>query len=726
MGEKLIKFWPFLTITFVIFAFFFKLFWPLSIFITPDYGRSDSWHLSIANKYYLQEELKKNRIPIWNPSIGTGFPTLAEGQTGIFFLPNIVLFRLFPFVFAYNLDLALTFLIASLGTYLFARSLNLSKLPSTYAALVFALSGFLVVHVQHLHLAQTASLMPLLFWAVNEFSKKKQFFYLLILSLVISQQLFAGFPQLVFYGLVALLIYSISISFSIFKRASVQIKFLILIASAVILGFLISAVQVLPTAELLKLSSRQGNPRQVLSQFPYKGANLLQFLNPFILGSPKDATYPRWVPGKWGIFWENTAYVGILPLALALTVIVRSLLKRTKKFYISYSLSLITLVSVLFALGELSPLHPVFSFPPFSIFRVPSRFLLVTQFGLVVLSAICLQKITNKKIANRKIIAAIILALSVINLFWLFFSYNPVGKAQDWFANPKTASFLKETAHQRIYSTGHPIPWNKHFLSGGWHDTSYYFFARNSLDQNSNLIYAIDQFGAYESLPTQREDVTDTIILNGIGMGEGQQTVPKNTARLLASLNVSHIITPYEIKSAFFEKKFETKDDNDNKFKVFENTIKPQRVLITNKYQIAQTVPEITQKITQFSFDPFSQTVLEEDPHLDSKDPLVSSSAIVQETSTQVEINASSSAEALLVLADSYYPGWQAYVNNQPTPIFAANINTRAVKIPSGQSTVIFKYQPKSLQLGLLISVLSTVLLCFLFLKWRTKTISGI
>ena len=103
----------------------------------------------------------------------------------------------------------------------------------------------------------------------------------------------------------------------------------------VIFGFLISAVQVLPTAELLKLSSRQGDPRQVLSQFPYKPANLLQFLNPFILGSPKDATYPRWVPGKWGIFWENTAYVGILPLALALTVIVRSLLKRTKKFYIS-------------------------------------------------------------------------------------------------------------------------------------------------------------------------------------------------------------------------------------------------------------------------------------------------------------------------------------------------------------------------------------------------------
>src|SRR3989344_2605300 len=223
MGEKLIKFWPFLTITFVIFAFFFKLFWPPSIFITPDYGRSDSWHLSIANKYYLAQELKKNRLPIWNPSIGTGFPTLAEGQTGIFFLPNLVLFRFLPFVFAYNLNIVITFLIAALGTYLFARSLNLSKLPATYAGLLFALSGFFVVHVQHLHLIQTASLTPLLFWCLNEFLKKRQFFYLLLLSLSISQQLFAGFPQLVFYSLVALLIYATTLILFKFRK-STQVK----------------------------------------------------------------------------------------------------------------------------------------------------------------------------------------------------------------------------------------------------------------------------------------------------------------------------------------------------------------------------------------------------------------------------------------------------------------------------------------------------------------------
>ena len=200
--------WPVLVITIVIFAFFYRLFIPEpSIIVTPDYGRSDAWHLSIANKYYYAQELKKNRIPIWNPDIGMGFPTLAEGQTGIFFLPNLVLFRFLPFVYAYNLNIVLTFILAAFGTYLFCRSLGLNKLASMYGGLIFALGGFLVVHVQHLHLIQTAAILPWLFWTTHEFLKEHKIFFLLALSFLISQQVFAGFPQLTFYSLVALFVY---------------------------------------------------------------------------------------------------------------------------------------------------------------------------------------------------------------------------------------------------------------------------------------------------------------------------------------------------------------------------------------------------------------------------------------------------------------------------------------------------------------------------------------
>ena len=170
LKAKLKKIFPVIFVSTIVILFFYKLFLPdFSIFITPDYGRSDSWHFSIANKYYYSQELKRNRIPIWNPQIGTGFPTLAEGQTAIFFISNLILFRLLPFLYAYNMTLILSFITAAIGTYLFCRSLNLTKLASTFAGLITPLGGFFVFHVQHHNLLQTATLLPLLFWATNEF-----------------------------------------------------------------------------------------------------------------------------------------------------------------------------------------------------------------------------------------------------------------------------------------------------------------------------------------------------------------------------------------------------------------------------------------------------------------------------------------------------------------------------------------------------------------------------
>src|SRR3989344_4557817 len=113
LKSLVLKFWPGIFITIVIFAFFYRLFIPhLSFFTTPDYGRSDAISLSLANKFYYSQQLKENRIPIWNPNIGTGYPILAEGQSGIFFIPNLIIFRVLPFALAYNLTLILSFLLA--------------------------------------------------------------------------------------------------------------------------------------------------------------------------------------------------------------------------------------------------------------------------------------------------------------------------------------------------------------------------------------------------------------------------------------------------------------------------------------------------------------------------------------------------------------------------------------------------------------------------------------
>lgn len=705
-----LKFWPAIVITIVIFAFHSRLFFPhLSFYVTPDYGRSDAWHLSIANKFYYAQELKKNRIPIWNPQIGTGYPILAEGQTGTFFLPNIVLLRFLPFALAYNLDLVFTFILAAAGIYLFSRSLQLNKLASTYAGIIFALGGFFVVHVQHLHLIQTASLLPWLFWTVNEYLNKKKVIYLAFFSIFIAQQIFAGFPQLVVYGLFGLYLY---LAIKLFLAKNALLKNLFFISVFLILGFGLAAVQILPTLELLKLSGREASAANVLNQFPYTPKNLLQFANPFILGSPKDGTYPKWVPEVWGIYWESIAYVGLLPLFLSITSIKLILKKKTKEKWILLIFLLLALVGITLALGKYSPAHPFFSIPPFNLFRVPSRFLLFTQLSLVILAATVLNKL------NKKFIIAVILLVSTLDLFHYFYAYNPTDSAQKWLNPPQTASFLKQDS-ARILTLGQGDLWNKHFFNG-WKDTSYYYFARNSLDQNSNLIFGKSQIFAYESLLSQRQSLMAQIINVGATYKDQKYNISPNTVNLLTVSNTRFIISPYEIENHDFEKIYQTDDFENTHFNLYKNKNETKRAYIANDYQIAKTISETIALASDKSFDPFVKPILEKtlDINMGNKEQNWSAN-VTSDKGEEVTVSANLDKDGLLVLADSYYPGWKAYDNGKEVQILASNINQKAVALKNGEHTVMFKYQPKSLEYGILISTLSLCLV--IFIAFRTK-----
>ena len=697
------KSWPLIVITFVIFIFFIKLFIPhQAIFVTPDYGRSDAWHLSIANKYYYAQELKKNRLPIWNPAVGTGFPTLAEGQTGIFFIPNLILFRSLPFVLAYNLNLVLAFILAAFGVYLFCRSLNLNKFASLYGGIIFALGGFFMVHIPHLHLIQTAAMLPWLFWAANEFLNNQKVLYLLFLSLILSQQIFAGFPQITAYGLFSLSIYVILQNFFKNKKG---LKSFMIINLSIILGLLIATIQIAPTYELLKVSNRHNDPQLILNQFPYKVKNLLQFLNPSILGSPKDGTYPRWVPGQWGIYWESIAYIGIIPLALsaASTVLLYFKKTRDKKTIVIFA-SLATL-SILLSLGSSAPFHPLFSFPPFSIFRVPSRFLIITQFSLCVLAAIYINKITR-----RRFLYFLVLIISIANLFFVFKNYNPVGRAPDWFASPETAKYLKSQNPGRIYTFGQFTKWTEHFLSRGWKDPGYYYFARNSLDQNSNLIFNLSQVLSYESLPTQRSSIFAASISSAFKREDSGYSATANLANFLAAAGVSHVISTENIESGDFRKVFETAETENTSFKIYKLAKDPSRLFVTDQLKTAKTVPQITKTIENREFDPKNQAIVE----MDSNPPVLKlrswQAKIVEETPTKVKIAARLDGNGFLILSDSFSPGWSAKVNGAKAKIYPANINSRAVFLDNGENKIIFEYKPKSLYYFLPISIISLAL----------------
>ena len=63
-----------------------------------------------------------------------------------------------------------------------------------------------------------------------------------------------------------------------------------------------------------------------------------------------------------------------------------------------------------------------------------------------------------------------------------------------------------------------------------------------------------------------------------------------------------------------------------------------------------------------------------------------------------------------LVLLDSYYPGWRAYVDGVEVRILRANYAFRAVQVGAGNHRVEFIYRPRSFYLGLWISGVALVL----------------
>ncbi len=704
------RFWPAALIFVVIFAFLSNLFFPKqSLIVTPDYGRSDSWSLSIADSFYYAHQLKKNSLPIWNPHIGNGFPAFAEGQTGELFPLNLVLFRLFPFVLAYNLTLVFTLITAALGTYFFCRSLKLKKLASSFAGLVFSLGGFFVFHLQHHALIETASLLPWVFWATNEFMKTGRIKFLLSVSMASALQFMAGFPQLAFYTQVSTLGY-VFLS-SLFSK-TFKIKPLIFVIGSFAFGLLLASVQLLPTYEFLKVSTRVANPGEILSQFPYTIKNLLQFLNPFVLGSPKDGTYPLWQPGKWGIFWESSAYIGIIPLILGLGTMLGNIFKTKKNKEVLY-LSALLLLAILLALGEQSPLYVVYTIPPFSLFRVPSRFLLTAQFLIVILAAIYLDKITKKGVA------LILIIISVLNIFVVLKNYNPVLEAEKLLDYPKSAQFLNNNNATNVYTVGNVNKWNENFLKNGWGNINKFYFFKNYLDQNSNLIFNIDQFAAYESLQTKRQAFLKSQVTNKLKFINGTYKFSDNSIKLLAANNVSHIISPFEISATDIQKVFNISEDGNN-INIYQIPNTPGIAFLSDNYVNAETTQDINQVITNENFDPINTPIIEGAIKEKLTGSPNSNFQITSSSQTSLSVKVDTQDNKILIFNQSFYPGWQAYIDGKEVPILPANINSMAVVVPGGSHLIKFSYIPRSLYIGSFISIVTLLVIILLLLKTKS------
>lgn len=718
---------PIFFILILVVVFFGKTLTGQQIFVTPDFGTSDVLYYEYSTKFFLSESLKHGQLPLWNPFIAAGFPQLGT-ITGYFNPINLILFKFIPMPAAFNLGLALSFLITAIFTYLFTRSLGLSKIASLFSATAFTFSGFLITQIVHFNLIQTLSFFLVELYLTEVFIQKRRTVLVILLAFAVGFQILSGFYQLVLYSIIVLIFY-IAWRVLFLKESGKQKVFLLAIpVLAIFAGFLVAAIQLISSWELTQLSTREGGvTTDAVRLFPYPVKHLITLIWPYLLGDPRVGTYPSFSQ-NWGIFWESTGFIGIFPLILAFLAIAAGMRNNLVKFFL-----ILAFFSLLLMLGKNSPTFFLFQIPPLSFFRVPARWIVFFIFSLTILAGVGLEFVRQKlahKIKPEAILLFIILLIATINVFIFALNYHLRGNVKKWLSPPSTVEFLtKDQSTYRIFTLGNQEVWNEQFIKKGWLGAENKFLAFNEgLDPNWNVVFGIDSSSSNATILTKRDALMRSILFQNIG--EQGQSIIKDVSfinpvakKILDVQNVKYIISAANIAGNDLELVFTSQTQP--KYYIYENKTVLPRVFIVSQVILARTAQEQYQILASKSFNPKSTAIVENKLPKTLFESTSSQAEITSYGNQNIEIKAKMEGEGILVLADSFYPGWKATVDGQETEILAANINQRTVVVPTGEHIVKFSFEPKSFRIGALITlatsaILMTILL-FSLLKSRSQ-----
>ncbi len=684
--------------------FFLPLFFPnQKLLVTPDFGRLDSIDFSFATKYILWKNLRSNSLPLWTPQLGAGFPLLAEGQTGTFFLPNLILFRFIPDpVTAYNLALVTAVLTLATGTYALLRALRISSFPALFGGLTIALSGLVVPQLSHVTLLQGFSLLPWVFLATVALIRAPSLRRSAVLALVLSQQVFTGFPQAAFITLI------LSTGYLLWSEllGGAKPQTIILFAVSTVLGAGLSAVQLVPSWEFLKQTTEPGGfPAEVSSYFSFPLRHLLSFVNPFALGNPKVGTYPSFSSFNGSIFWENTGYVGIFPLIL----IIPALWRRTPtiRFFLWAAA-----IAFLLMWGSNSPVYLIYSFWPFNLFRVPSRFLWVFVFAIIAMASIALGTLFHK--LKHPLFRFLLLALATINVIELsatWRSYNLLIPAKTWMEPPKIMRSIRSDA--RILSVGNELVHNSFFLTKGWQDGRPFTFLRNSLPADSNALWGTSRLDVYAGRFLKRTDIISSLLAQNLRVRTTEGTPSAVFKKLLDLSSVDTLLSAVPLDQSEIAGEnnrlvpADSVEGGGIRISLYRNPGALPRSYIATGTTPVQTIEEVVREITSGK-ERKKTDVLIEKPQPLAGIQTGSSVKIIRAEDTLIAIEVRNNpAKNILVLNDTIYPGWVARVDGAPTAIFPVNIQFRGIILPEGTHTVTFNYQPRSFLTGGVVTAFS-------------------
>ena len=372
----------------LILAFFWRM-----AFTDLILARGDTYLYFYPYWHAAQVALLDGRLPLWNTDIFMGAPLLANSQMGFFYPPNWVVWGLFEVPTAVKVSILTHLFVAGWGAYRLGRQLfRLDAVVGLWSAVLFALGGYLTAQVEHVNQLQGLAYLPWLLWfaVAPKMGWERR---LVGLSFCFAAQLLAGHTQTTFISGMAVVLWVVLFWMS--GEAAVEstaegaatngglLAFLrernfwwgwVVLAASVVLALVLSAVQLLPTVELIQQSSREGGltVNEVLS-FSW---------HPLLATA---SLLPSW---EQGVFTE---YVAVLPVTALIFGVVGAF--RGRK---SWPILGLALVGLFLALGRFNGVSWILArLPGFDLFRVPARWLVLYGLGMSLLAGGGLQSFVN-------------------------------------------------------------------------------------------------------------------------------------------------------------------------------------------------------------------------------------------------------------------------------------------------------------------------------------------
>ena len=690
--------------------------------------------------YYHRACFWRGEIPLWNPLSCSGIPFFAQWITLVSY-PLSLFYLLFPLAWSLAVFCLLHLFLAGTAMYLLAYRWTNSPFASAVAGLAFAFNGLTLNSLMWPNIIAALAWMPLVVLVVERAWREggKRLF---IAALVGAMQMLTGAPEII------LLTWTILLALAAgqwMKEKTLRHRLLLRLVSVVLLVSALAAVQLLPFLDLLKYSERGVRFGDADWSMPLTGwANL--FVPLFRCHQATTGVYFQAHQG-----WTSSYYLGIAVLALGVLAVWKTRDWRLRLLAAS------TLLGLVLALGDdgllLAGIRRLV--PQIGFMRFPIKFVVIAVFTVPLLAAFGIQRFfsgtvetsgENGRAVKRigLLFSGIIVALVTISFFhpekdekWavtfgsglsrLAFLILILGVCQfaDRIAPPRRqlvaqlsllllllldvvthTPWQNPTAHRSVYEPRLPefqmlVPQpalgaSRAALSfeamDSFHqkmvaDPQQDFLARRLLlSQNFNLFENIPKVDGFYSLYLREEREVHYRLYTSSNSLQ---------PHLADFLGISQVTAPG---------------------KLFEWQARPTYLPMITAGQQPRCVDDQTslRGLLARDFDPRQTVYLPLEAQTLVKAGRSSSVKILSQQlfAPRIEVELETQEPTMMVVAQTHYHWWKAYVDGGRVPLWRANHAFQALAVPAGRHRVNLVYEDDSFRLGAIISS-SALALCF-------------